>query len=445
VVISHDHRFLDNVATHILDVDYGTVTLYHGNYSRFMVDKQEIRERKEAEIGRIEKEIADKKAFVERFRYKKTKARQAQSRLKQIEKIDIPDLPSSSRRAPHFRFEQQRPSGREVLVLDGVAKAFGDNQVLNDVSLTVRRGERLGIIGANGLGKSTLLKIMVERLEADAGEVRWGYEAQQGYFAQNHRDLLDDSKETALDYLWAICPDAPTSFVRGQLGRMLFSGEDVDKPLRALSGGEAARLVFSRLIVQRPNVLLLDEPTNHLDLESIEALVAALKDYSGTLVFVSHDRWFVSELATRIVELRADGFEDFPGNYQDYLARCGDDHLDANAVALKAAGERSAAREAASQKAGSDYQEQKRRRNLERRLVARRDEVTAEIESSEQRQAEIEQLYCQPGFFENTAAAEIEALQNEQAELGPRIEERMAEWEQIEEQLAEMEGDGDGS
>ncbi|MBW2458246.1 MAG: ABC-F family ATP-binding cassette domain-containing protein, partial [Deltaproteobacteria bacterium] len=282
VVVSHDHRFIDRVATHILDVDYATVTPYVGNYSKFVVDKQQTRGRKEAEIAKQQQAIAEKKAFIERFRAKNTKARQAQSRVKQIERIEIEELPQTSRRAPLFRFEQQRKSGREVVEAKGIAKAYGENRVLEGVSLPVRRGERVAVIGANGIGKSTLLKILVGDLEPDEGEVIWGYETAVGYFAQDHRELLTDRRTTALDYLWETCPQEPTNFVRGHLGRMLFSGEDVDKRVGSLSGGEAARLIFSRLVVQRPNVLVLDEPTNHLELESIEALVTALSDFPGT-------------------------------------------------------------------------------------------------------------------------------------------------------------------
>ncbi|HEY8039202.1 MAG TPA: ABC-F family ATP-binding cassette domain-containing protein, partial [Polyangiaceae bacterium] len=268
LVISHDQRFLDNVATHILDVDYETITPYTGNYSAFVLEKAATRERKEGEIARAEKIIADKRAFVERFGAKATKARQAQSRLKQIERIaiEVEELKTTSRRTPLFRFTPERASGRDVLEVASVSKAYGAKVVLRDVSLTVRRGERVAIIGPNGLGKSTLLKIVMGRLEADGGTVRFGHEARPGYFAQDHHELLPDPRMKPLDYLWEACPDEGTSFVRGQLGRVLFSGDDVDKPIGSLSGGEAARLIFGRIIVERPNVLVLDEPTNHLDL-----------------------------------------------------------------------------------------------------------------------------------------------------------------------------------
>jgi len=187
----------------------------------------------------------------------------------------VATLVESSRRTPHFKVVPERPSGRDVLDLKGVSKSYGDKRVLTDVSLVVRRGERVGIIGPNGLGKSTLLRVVVERLAADAGQVKWGHETRVGYFPQDHTELLTDPKQKPLDFIWQACPLEPVGFVRGQLGRVLFSGDDVEKPVGALSGGEAARLIFGRLSVERPNVLLLDEPTNHLDFEAIDATISA--------------------------------------------------------------------------------------------------------------------------------------------------------------------------
>ncbi len=337
-VISHDHRFLDNVSTGILDVDYQTVTLYHGNYTEFLEQKVENRERKEKEIEGRQKEIAHHQKFVDKFKAKASKARQAQSKAKMIERKveEMEELPGSSRRYPKFQFSPKRPSGKEVLKVSNVRKAFGDKEVIPGVSLQVNRGDRLVIMGPNGIGKSTLLKIIMGDLAADQGGVEWGYETHPGYFAQDHHEQLDDTDRTAEQWLWNFCPGRDRGFVRGHLGMMLFSGDDGEKRLSALSGGEAARLVFSRLALERPNVLVLDEPTNHLDLESIEALVAALQNYDGTLILVSHDRWFVGQLATRIVEISPGGIRDYLGTYEEYVHACGDDHLDADTVVLKA-------------------------------------------------------------------------------------------------------------
>ena len=464
VIISHDQRFLDNVATHILDVDYETITLYTGNYAQFTVEKAGIRTRKEAEIARAEKTIAEKRAFVDRFGAKATKAKQAQSRLKQIEKIEVEVLADTSRRTPNFKFEPERPSGKDVLDVRGVSKAYGPKEVLKDVSLVIRRGERVAVLGPNGLGKSTLLKIVMDRLEADGGTVKWGHEARAGYFAQDHHELLRDPSMTPLDFIWNTVPTEGTSFVRGQLGRVLFTGDDVQKKVGTLSGGEAARLIFCQIMVEKPNVLVLDEPTNHLDLESIHALVEALKAFEGTVLFVSHDRWFVSELATRILEVTPSGPRDFPGSYADYLERCGDDHLDADAVVLKAkkekkkdertnganaekAADAGAARAVAADAtprppqpdlSGLSWEEQKRRRNRQRELPTRRDKVLAAMEAAEARKKAIHDMYATAGFFERTSKDDIARLETEDAALGPRIEALMAEWEALEAEIASL-------
>jgi ATPase subunit of ABC transporter with duplicated ATPase domains len=444
VVISHDHQFLDNIASYILDVDYQTVTLYRGNYSEFVEQKVEDRERREKEIeGRL-KEIAHHQKFVDRFKAKASKARQAQSKLRMIEKKaeELEELPGSSRRYPKFRFAQRRPSGREVLKVSGLTKAFGDNEVLHGVDLEVRRGDRLVILGPNGIGKSTLLKIVMGDLRADAGRVEWGYETQPGYFAQDHHEQLEDSDRTVEQWLWDFCPGKDRGFVRGQLGLMLFSGDDGEKRVSTLSGGEAARLVFSRLSMEQPNVLVLDEPTNHLDLESIEALVAGLQNYEGTLILVSHDRWFVRQLASRVVEISRDGIRDYHGTYEEYVHACGDDHLDADTVILKARREERNGRKketssdgkrpggTGTRGAGKENPVVRRTR-----LEQRRDEITAGIGTAEARVAEIDGLFSEPGFFDGTAADEVTRLTGERAGLQERLEHLLAEWEQVETEL----------
>jgi ATPase subunit of ABC transporter with duplicated ATPase domains len=432
LVISHDQRFLDNVATHILDVDYGTILAYTGNYAAFVQQKQAVRTQKEGEIERAEQEIAHKRAFVERFRAKATKAKQAQSRLKQIERIEVEELKESSRRSPLFRFVPERPSGKDVLEVAGLSKAYGDHQVLRDMSFVVRRGEKVAVIGPNGLGKSTLLKIITGNVGADSGSVELGHEVRIGYFAQDHHDVLRSVQETPLDYIWGACPGEGTAYVRGQLGRVLFSGDDVAKPIGSLSGGEAARLIFCRLIVERPNLLVLDEPTNHLDLEAIEALAEGLRAYEGTLLFVSHDRWLVSELATRIIELTPTGPHDFPGTFAEYLQRSGDDHLDADAVLerMPKAGKAKAPDKSAS------WEAEKKERNRIAALPAKRDKVLARIEAAEARKRAIAAFYEDPTFYQRTAAAEIERLVAESAALDGEIDQLMGEWEAIEAELA---------
>ncbi len=437
IVISHDHRFLDNVSTHILDVDYETISLYAGNYTAFVKAKKVNRDRKEAEIAKQEKEIAHHRAFAERFKAKATKARQAQSKLKRIDRIVVEHLPKTSRRFPIFRFQQLRPSGKKALELEGLEKSFGDNRVLTDVSLYLRRGDRMAVIGPNGIGKSTLLKIIVNELDADSGSIDWGHETYPGYFPQSQTQLLGDRPISAEQWIEESCPGRGTGFVRGLLGRVLFSGEEVDKKLQQLSGGEAARLIFARLEVEQPNVLLLDEPTNHLDLEAIEALVKALENYDGTLIFVSHDRWFVSRLATRVLELTPAGINDFQGGYGDYLDHCGDDHLDSEAVVLRQR------RERRREKAGGQGKPRSKtsHANAEqqrKQIQLRRDVITSGIEEAERRVEEIDGRFCEPGFFEKTAADTVKKMQQERRDLRSKIDELMIEWERIEQELESL-------
>jgi len=444
VIISHDRRFLDSVSTRILDVDYETVTDYPGNYSAFVLAKTQRAEQKRIEIERAEKLVAEKRAFVERFRAKATKARQAQSRAKQIEKIEIEEVKQSSRQAPAFRFTPEQKSGLDVLKVSEVAKAYGSNQVLSNVTVAIRRGERVAVIGPNGIGKSTLLKIVTENLKADRGETSLGTNVRIGYFAQDHKELLHDSALTPLDFVWNAVPGETSASVRGQLGRMLISGDEVEKKVTALSGGEAARLVFARLAATRPNFLVLDEPTNHLDLESIEALAEALARFEGTLLFVSHDRWFVSEVATRIIELLPDGYRDFPGTFAEYLERDGSDHLDlgvALAAQQKARGEAKVSAQGASATAAEGELDQKERRRLANRrkaLPKKRDELLARIDELEAAKRAIHDRYADPEFYTQTSTAEQNRLGQSAAELESALSAALAEWEAVETELAAL-------
>jgi ATPase subunit of ABC transporter with duplicated ATPase domains len=460
VVISHDHRFLDNIATRILDVDYATVTLYHGNYTSFVEQKIEDRERREKEIEGRQKEIAHHQKFVDRFKAKASKARQAGSKVRMIERLaeGLEELPGSSRRYPKFRFNPKRPSGKEVLKVTGVRKAYGANEVLHGVDLRVERGDRLVIMGPNGIGKSTLLKIIMGVVQPDAGKSEWGYGTEPGYFAQDHHEQVEESDRTVEQWLWDYCPERDRGFVRGHLGMMLFSGDDGSKKLSALSGGEAARLVFSRLALEQPNVLVLDEPTNHLDLESIEALVSGLLNYDGTLILVSHDRWFVSQLATRVIEISKTGIRDYAGTYEEYVHALGDDHLDADSVVLKAKREEKKAkvkdsdggRKADGARHGGGGSRQngggataaaggngRPKPALSReRMESRRDELTAGIEKAEARTAEIDAQFARPDFFDRADGDEVKKLTAERDELQRKVERLMAEWEQLEQELA---------
>ncbi len=435
VVISHDHRFLDNVSTNILDIDYETVLSYRGNYTAFLEAKRAERERRVKEITARKREIAHHQQFVDRFRAKASKARQAQSKIRLIEKKAdaLQELPDSSRRYPTFQFEQKRDSGRDVLTIKGIKKAFGENAVLHGVDLLVQKGDRLAIIGPNGIGKSTLLKIVMGEEAADAGSVEWGYETHPGYFAQNCQEQFKALTGTAEEWVWNFCPGKDIGFVRGRMAQMLFSGDEVKKRLKALSGGEATRLIFSRLTIERPNVLVLDEPTNHLDLESIEALVEGLKGYPGTLILVSHDRWFVGQFATRIVEIKSDGIRDYPGTYEEYVHACGDDHLDVDTVILKAKRDKQGGRGRKSASQGGNA------KALRKKLQERQDGLTTKIEAAEARIKKIDGMFCAANYFEQTPLAEVKKAEAERNDLEREVRELMAEWAQIEEDMDDPE------
>ncbi len=375
---------------------------------------------------------------MDRFRAKATKARQAQSKIKMIEKIVIDRLPQTSRRYPTFKLKQVRPSGRQALELEGISKAYGDKHVLKDVSLKVERGDRIAVIGPNGIGKSTLLKIAVGEVEGDAGRIEWGYETYPGYFSQDHHEIPKGSKQSVEAWLWEFVPGEPIGFVRGNLGMVLFSGDDVKKTVGSLSGGEAARLVFCKLSVTKPNVLILDEPTNHLDLEAIEALVEGLRNYDGTLIFVSHDRWFVSQLATRIFEISPKGINDFVGTYDEYLERLGDDHLDAEAVLRMKREQKKKAAAAAAREEAADPAEARRRQQRQKELTKKRDQLTTAVEQAESRVHAINELFCDPTFLDRTSRDQVKKLENEQKTLSAKVEDLMAEWEKIETELSEL-------
>lgn len=327
VFISHDQNFLNNLSTHVLDIDYGEIREYVGNYDQFVKNKQQIVEQKLHEKKYLDAKIAHMRVFVDRFRASASRSRQALAREKMIEKIELPDIKQSSRVYPRFNFIQKRPSGKKVLTVSGISKSFEDRQVLNNVNFTVNRAEKIAIIGHNGIGKSTLLKILMDRYTQDAGQYEWGFETHLAYFAQDHHEQLQQPM-TALQWLTEERgQDNLADVIRKALGQMLFTQDDVQKNILNLSGGEAARLLFASILLQKANVLILDEPTNHLDLEAREALAEGLAQYEGTLIVVSHDRHFVSKIATRILAFTETKLIDFQGDYSSYLQKYGNDYL----------------------------------------------------------------------------------------------------------------------
>lgn len=321
IIISHDRHFLNSVCTHMADLDYGELRVYPGNYDDYMMASTQARERLLAGNAKKKAQIAELQTFVSRFSANASKARQATSRAKQIEKIKLEEVKPSSRVNPFIRFDQAKKLHRLAVEVEGLSKGYGQEPLFENLNLSVAAGEKVAIIGPNGIGKTTLLKTLVGELAPDTGTVKWAENAEVGYFAQDHaQDFAEDLSLTEWMGQWRKETDDDQA-IRGTLGRLLFSQDDIKKSVKVLSGGEQGRMLFGKLILQKANVMVLDEPTNHLDMESIESLNLALENYPGTLIFVSHDREFVSSLATRIIELTSRGVIDFSGNYEDYLLK----------------------------------------------------------------------------------------------------------------------------
>ena len=318
IIISHDRHFLNSVCSHMADLDYGEIRIYPGNYDQYMTASTQVSERLLSENAKKKAQIAELKTFVSRFSANASKSKQATSRAKQIDKIELAEVKPSSRQNPFIRFEEEKKLHRLALEVKGLAKSF-ENDLFTNLNLVVSVGERIAVIGPNGIGKTTLLKCLIGDSEPSAGTVKWSENAELGYYAQDHSaDFVE--KKTLIDWMsqWGKERDDEQA-IRGTLGRLLFSQDDINKTVNVISGGEQGRMLFGKLMLQRSNIMLMDEPTNHLDMESIESLNLALENYPGTLIFVSHDREFVSSLATRIIELTPTGIVDFHGTYEDYL------------------------------------------------------------------------------------------------------------------------------
>jgi ATPase subunit of ABC transporter with duplicated ATPase domains len=326
IVISHDRHFLNAVCTHIADIDYQTIITYTGGYDDMVIAKTQIRTRVEADNAQREKKISQLQDFIARFSAG-TRASQVMSRKKEVERLQTTELARSNIQRPYIKFSMNRPSGRVALKATRISKAFGGLKVVTNFDALVNRGEKIVLVGRNGLGKTTMLKALLSDTpnlppspgDIDAGTVKWGHEVSIGYFAQDHTGVIRKGM-TAVEWLHQFDPDASRQDIHGLLGQMLFSGEEGLKPTEALSGGETARLLFCRIMLQKPNVIVLDEPTNHLDLESINALNIALQKYDGTVFLVTHDEDLMEEVGTRVWHFDGRAIQDFKGTYDEYTA-----------------------------------------------------------------------------------------------------------------------------
>lgn len=324
IIISHDRHFLNRICTHMADMDYGELRIYPGNYDEYMMASTQARERLQSDNAKKKAQIKELQEFVSRFSANASKAKQATSRQKQMEKIQLDDIKPSSRVNPFIRFNQEKKLFRNALEVSKLTQGYdNDKPLFENFSFMTEVGEKIAVIGPNGIGKSTFVKTLVGELAPKSGNVKWSENANIGYYAQDH-DHLFKNNMTLFEWMsqWG-SPEDDEQVIRGTLGRLLFSGHMIDKKVNVLSGGEKGRMLFGRLILQKPNILVMDEPTNHMDMESIESLNLALENYEGTLIFVSHDREFVSSLATRIFDMENEGITDFTGTYDEYLKSLG--------------------------------------------------------------------------------------------------------------------------
>ncbi len=320
IIISHDRHFLNSVCTHMADIDYGELRIYPGNYEDFMAASTLIREQLQSSNAKKSAELAELQQFVDRFSANASKAKQASSRAKKMEKIKLDEVKPSSRMTPYITFKQEKKLHRQALVLENLAHGFDGEPLFSGGDIILEAGSRLAIIGENGCGKTTLLRCLMNEIEANQGSIKWSENANIAYCPQDNTSEFDNNLEL-FDWMsqWRK-PKHDELMVRGFLGRLLFTADDSKKKAKVCSGGEKNRLLFGKLMMSDANVMILDEPTNHLDMESIEALNQALANYDGTVIFVSHDREFVSSLATRVIEIKDKKIHDFQGTYEEYLA-----------------------------------------------------------------------------------------------------------------------------
>ena len=430
VLVSHDREFLDRHVSRVLALEPEGLRTYPGNYEDYLAARAAEEEQLLAKAERQQKRRAQTLAFIERFRAKATKARQVQSRIRQLDKEERIEV-REERATVRFRFPQAPRSGREVARLAGVDKSYGERPVYRGLSAQVLRGERIAVIGLNGAGKTTLLRLLAGELAPDAGTVQLGHNVRLGYFAQHHTDQFDPSR-TVLEEVARLVPDQPQSWVRGVLGAFLFSGDDVDKPIAVLSGGERARVALARLLVLPSNFLLMDEPTNHLDLDSSEALIGALTGYEGTLLFVSHNRSFVNGLATHVWEVKDLGVDAQPGDLDDWQRR-------------RAESARAAEPLPHPERAGGQGKDARRERALQREkrlralgpLLEEIGRIEERIARLEQEKKDAEAQLADPGVFADPARSTSAAAAYRDAQRD--LEELYRGWEQRQEELQRAE------
>ncbi len=435
MLISHDREFLNRHITKVLSLEMEGLRLWAGNHDDYRRLRALEYERLLATSQKESARRAELEAFVNRFRAKASKAKQAQSKLKQLQKMEVTQV-TQERDTVSFRFPETTASGKEVAQFAGVKKVYGAKTVYDNVNIAMQRGERIAVVGLNGAGKTTLLKLLAEEVLPDSGKVSLGHNVNLGYYAQHHTENLDPSA-TILEEMQALVPDKPQSHVRSVLGAFLFSKDDVDKPIGVLSGGEKARVALAKLLLKPANLLVMDEPTNHLDLDSSEALIDALGDYQGTLIFVSHNRSFVDALATKVWDVRKNDVVPYPGNLSEYLY-----HLDQSVAENEGVSELSvgsapnAAKERKRQEAAARQEKSARLKPLRKQLSG----LELDIAKIEREQKEREAMLAQEGFAADYAKAR--PMMEEHRDAAARLEGLYASWEHCSTEIAQLEGVG---
>ena len=434
VLISHDRDVMNGFANRVVEVDNQDLTSYAGNFEAFVLQREQRREQLEAAARNQGRKIAQTERFIERFRYKNTKARQVQSRIKQLDKLERVEVPVKQRRAMKLWFPPPPRPGRVVVELSGVDFSYGDLDVYRDLSVAIERGQRVALVGPNGAGKSTLLKLVAGALVPDAGERRLGANAVVGYFAQHQIDALD-ARNRVLEELESVIPPDVDVNARNLLGRFLFSRDDVDKTVSVLSGGERTRLALARLMVQPFNLLCLDEPTNHLDIPSRDALEEALLAFEGALVLITHDRHLIRSVADRILEVDAGRVQSYEGDYELYLYR-----KERESSPQEEQGEdtrHTISAPAAKQRRQASAKE--RAKLSERRAEVRR--VERELDRAAAELRELEDRLADPEFYADGGEDVAEAVRRH-GEIRERITSLEAEWERTAEELSTLETSG---
>jgi ATPase subunit of ABC transporter with duplicated ATPase domains len=430
VVTSHDREFLNGICTHIADVDYGTIKIYNGNYEHFQEQKILDRQLKEHLLQKHDKRRSDLQGFIDRFGAKASKARQAQSKARLIEQleeeIESLDLLPSSRLYPTLNFEPLRASGVTVLTVKEMSKAYQTKKVLDHVSFEIERGEKVAIIGPNGIGKSTLLEILTQHQSADQGTFQWGFATRLAYFPQDHAREVKGSL-SLLEWLGQFDRDIPQERLRDLLGQVLFSGDTVHQSIQTLSGGETARLLLAKMMLQKPNVLIFDEPTNHLDMEAIEELARALENFEGTLLLVSHNRYFVSRLANRIIEISYQGVKDFKGRYAEYLEKQTQDFLETKVSLSRRYAHETLPTPSSSHQTYHDHKRLKSHLAQLRKKVSQAEDNCHQLEKKMQ---ELDTHMASEGFYERTSREEQQRWVKEKLLLEEELIKAMELWEQ---------------